>query len=171
MALVAAAPLAPAHAQDGALFYSGDVAKKLGVCPFIRLTIFNINKSYVQGEGMRRDYTLTWSNNGKKGVVALEVRLLKFNPFNERLGDSAFIFPGHRGVNLPLEPTESGSGRIRASFDKELFTALAYVSKIRFTDGMVWRASPAAVAAQIKVAVPSLAGDKPSRALKAVPKN
>ncbi len=157
VALFLVLPLAPARAQENPQFYTDRFAKTLDVCPDVSLTAFDFKTAYVSDAGFRRSYSYAWRNKGAKPVVAFEIRVLRFNPFDEPLADLVTTIPGHDSGNFsPLAPGESDSDGVREGSDADLFTALAYVDKVRFADGTVWRADAATVDREEKKAMPAL---------------
>ena len=122
----------------------------------IGLKRFTYSKEYDHGYSLHENFT--WGNTGKKEVVAFELVVLHYDPFNDQLLGSRGVLPGHNSAKhahlLPGEDDSDGFSGIAGNED--VFTAVLYVRSIRFADGTVWRANPADVIASIKKQVPDI---------------
>jgi hypothetical protein len=137
--------------------YPAHVARVLDVCPSVKLSSFD----FTQGLN-NRTYSAHWGNVSEKPVVAFELRVLRFNAFDEPLADFVHCVPGHNSGDFsPLEKGQTDDDAYGDKADADLFTALAYVSKVRFADGSVWRAAPSVIETEKQKALPSLGRPAP----------
>jgi hypothetical protein len=126
------------------------------VCPHLKITSFSF--SNVHERSMDRFKTeYSWENTGDKDIIAFEIVVLKYDPFNRQLIGSRNIFPGHNSATsraLKQKETDSDGGYSLGS--KDVFTAYAYIRSIRITEDTVWNANPADIIASIKKQTPDI---------------
>ncbi len=94
-------------------------------------------------EGIR--HVVNYRNRGNKAIVALQLGLVSFNVFNEFIGRT-------NGVDISevdMGEAKQGQWVDRAYGDFAFLTGVAYVSKVRFSDGEVWEADLAQVAQEL----------------------
>ena len=109
-------------------------------CPFIELSAFSFKNKYSNG-GFRLEQDLTWKNVGTQPVVAFEIVVLKYDPFNRRLVGTRWTVPGRNsGDWSPLAVGESNADGTIGLNDEKVLTAIAYIRNARLADGTVWTA-------------------------------
>lgn len=95
------------------------------------------DRGQYQREGIR--YRIEFSNVSEKRIVAYQVSFIAFDVFNRPLGRP---LGGYSIKTIEHLGSESGSWLQRTS-NSALFrdygTALAYISLIRFDDGVIWK--------------------------------
>ncbi len=125
-------------------------------CPHVELSDFNYHNFYAE-RATRFAQDLKWKNVGTQPLVAFEVVILKYDPFDRRLIGTRWIITGKNSADwTPLQPGESNGDGTRSYGDEEVFTAIAYVRSARLQDGTVWYVDPAALATELKKAAPNL---------------
>ena len=97
---------------------------------------------------------LSWKNVGQVPIVAFEINTIKFDPFNRELIGSRAIIPGVDSAHYkPLAPGQVASdGLIGYSFE-HVYTAVAYISVVRYAIGEVWTIDRASLASSVKAVV------------------
>jgi hypothetical protein len=97
---------------------------------------------------------LSWKNVGEVSIIAFEVHTLKFDPFNRELIGSKSIIPGIDSARWqPLLPgQEAGDGLIGHSYE-DVYTAIAYISTVRYANGTVWTIDRTGLASSVKAIV------------------
>lgn len=145
---------------DETTAYPDRVGKVLDVGASVKLTRFSWSQEL--GNVFTRSYSAEWSNKGEKAVAAFELRVLRFNPFDEALTDFVQVIPGTNSADYsPLAPRAIGGDGFNEKGDADVFTALAFVSKVRFADGSIWRAMPSTIEAEQKKVLPNLGKPAP----------
>jgi hypothetical protein len=123
----------------------------------IELSQFGFENEYSRSSfRLRRD--LRWENTSDRPVVAFEVVILRYDPFNRpiRSGGRWLVTGLNSGDWSALAPGQS-SGDSTIGFDAEpVMTSVVYVRAIRFGDGSVWFADTAAVEKEIRQRLPVL---------------
>ncbi len=95
-------------------------------------------------EGIRHD--IKYQNVSLKQIIAVQIGLVSFDIWNEFLDRTG-------GVSMEkLEPNEAESGAwiATAYADFTFYTGVAYVGKVRFSDGIIWEADLDAIASEMK---------------------
>jgi len=137
------------HAQADSNF-PGRRALIVNNCPHVKLSGFDYRNAYSAG-GTRFQQDLTWTNIGAQAIVAFEVVILKYDPFNRRLIGTKWVVTGKDSADWkPLQPSQSGTDGTRGYSDEEVFTAIAYVRNARLADGTIWKASDTDLLAQLR---------------------
>lgn len=125
-------------------------------CPYVELSDFGYRNFY----GDRSSHfaqDLKWKNIGTQPLVAFEVVILKYDPFDRRLIGSRWIISGKNSADwTPLPPGESSGDGTRSYGDEEVFTAIVYVRSARLQDGTIWMVNDTTLAAELKKSAPSL---------------
>lgn len=101
---------------------------------------------------------LSWTNKSDQPIIAFEVVILRFDPFNRpiRGGGSWMITGRNSGDWSPLMPGTSSSDGLIGFDDDPVLTSVVYVRAIRFANGDVWTANTAEVTRQIQGRLPTL---------------
>jgi hypothetical protein len=127
-------------------------------CPHLKITDFswgNGRDSRTYSAQFSTKYA--WENVGQKDIVAFELTILKYDPFNRPLIGTKAIFPGHNSAKYePLKPSEKDEDGGTNYGSEETFTAICFVRNIRFSDGSVWTAEPATVMSEVKKIAPDI---------------
>lgn len=125
-------------------------------CPHVELSDFTFRNFYAD-RATRFAQDLKWKNIGTQPLVAFEIVILKYDPFDRRLIGSRWVITGKNSADWsPLEPGETNADGTRSYGDEEVFTAIAYVRAARLQDGTVWHVDPATLADQLKKVAPDL---------------
>ncbi len=112
-------------------------------CPFVELAGFSFKNKYATG-GFRLEQDLTWKNIGTQPVVAFEIVVLKYDPFNRRLVGTRWTVPGRNSGDWnPLGVGQSSTDGTLGISDEKVLTAIAYIRHARLADGTVWTADDA----------------------------
>ena len=125
--------------------------------PIITLKNFEFSNEY-RDRSTKLITTLYWTNSGEKDIVAFEVVVLYFDPFNRQMIQSGrWLNPGHDSANwTPLKPGESDGDATIGYAASDAFTALVYVRAVRLSDGTVWTSNQLQVEQRIKTLLPQL---------------
>lgn len=92
-------------------------------------------------EGVR--HQTEYQNMSQRGVQAVEIDYAMFNIFNEYLGLSFTIEMDY------LKPGDKDKSDGVADQGFTFLTGVAFVNKVRFADGEVWRANPDVIAQEL----------------------
>jgi hypothetical protein len=142
--------VAPSLVAQGNTNFPGRRALIVNNCPHVKLSGFNYRNAYESGS-MRFQQDLTWTNAGAQAIVALEVVILKYDPFDRRLIGTKWTVTGKDSADWrPLQPGQSGTDGTRGYGDEEVFTAIAYVRNARLADGTIWKANDTDLIAQLR---------------------
>lgn len=139
----------------------------VNVSPHIELSGFSFQNTS-RDRRDRFEQGMSWKNTGTQPVVATEIIVLKYDPFDQREIGTRIVVEGKNSVDWsPLQPGEqSRDGTIEIGHEST-FTAVAYVRAVRLADGTVWRVNENELAAKLRQVVP---GIKDFGSLKADPK-
>lgn len=119
-------------------------------CPFIQLSDFSFRNHYSNG-ATRFEQDISWKNTGTQPILAFEIVILKYDPFNRRLIGTRWTVTGKNSADWrPLGPNESNKDGTRGYGDEEVFTAIAYVRAARLADGTIWNVSDGELTAQLR---------------------
>lgn len=126
------------------------------VCPHLKITSFTFQTVYERSmDRFKSNYS--WKNVGSQGIESFELIILKYDPFNDQLIGSKAIFPGHNSAKYsPLMPGEEDSDGGSNINSDAVYTAVAYIRSIRFTNGTIWRAAASDIVKSIRAQVPDL---------------
>lgn len=123
-------------------------------CPFIELSGFFIGNAH-GGRDYRFNTELKWKNLGKEAISAIEVVVLKYDAFDQRMIGTRWTVTGHNSANwLPLQPGEVDGDGLSSFKTEEVMTAIVYVRSARLASGAVWRASDGELTQKLKQAAP-----------------
>lgn len=130
--------------------FPGRRALIVNTAPMIELSGFSFENRYERG-GTRFRQSMTWKNVGDQAVVAFEIVILKYDPFDRRLLGTRWTVTGTDSANWsPLVPGSSGSDGTISYGDEEVFTAVAYVRAARMADGSIWRVDEPVLLAKLR---------------------
>jgi len=119
-------------------------------CPFVELSGFSFENRYAD-RGMRFYQNISWRNIGKQSLIAFEIVVLKYDPFDRRLLGTRWTVTGkNSGDWRPLGPGESSKDGSIGYGDEEVFTAIAYVRSARLADGTVWNVNDSELVSQLR---------------------
>ena len=119
-------------------------------CPHVLLSNSSFENRYAD-RATRFYQNLAWDNVGTQPLIAFEVVVLKYDPFNRRLIGSKWTITGTNSADWsPLEPGESSADGTISYGDEEVFTAVVYVRAARLADGTVWNANDAQLLAKLR---------------------
>ena len=126
-------------------------ALKSGPNDPLSVTGYRIESARASDPSLRDEirHTVTLKNTSSKEVVAFQLRFLLFNAFNECFKLSS----GYSLEPLPADQETSGEWRVEVKGEpitRENVTGIAYVSAVRFADGIVWKADEQRIVEQIK---------------------
>lgn len=125
---------------------------------YLTLSGFTFENTY-RDRSNRFVRNLRWTNSGAKPIIAFEVVMLFYDPFNRQISGSGgrWLVPGHNSANWSaLTPGESDSDGLISLRDEDAFFGVAYVRAIRFDDGTVWTSNQTEVERSIRAELPQL---------------
>ncbi|MBI3881432.1 MAG: hypothetical protein HY301_15385, partial [Verrucomicrobia bacterium] len=107
-------------------------------CPLVELRYFNFKNQNVYGQGAVFELSVGWKNISEQPLVAFEICILEFDPFNRRLRETRWLVAGKDSSDwTPLEPGASGGDGLTSRGDETVFTGIAYVVAARLKDGTI----------------------------------
>ncbi len=126
----------------------------VNTCPYVELSGFSFQNRF-DDRRTRFEQNLSWKNVGTQPLVAFEVVILKYDPFNRRQIGSRWVITGHDSANwTPLGLGESGSDGTIGLSEEEVLTAIAYVRAARLADDTVWEVDDRKLLDELKKVVP-----------------
>ena len=113
----------------------------------IRITAYGA--AYQEGapnspEGIR--HTVAYENAGTRAMSAVEISMVSFDVWNEFLDRT----PGLTIRDLTPGAADKRTWVVHSEGDFSFQTAIAYVSRVRFTDGTFWSADVRAIGTELK---------------------
>jgi hypothetical protein len=124
-------------------------------CPYVELSDFSFQNRFDGRSSTRFEQNLSWKNIGAQPIIAFEVVILKYDPFNQRQIGTRWVITGHDSANwAPLGPGDHGSDGTRGLGEEEVLTAIAYVRAARLADGTVWIVDDRHLLDELKKLVP-----------------
>lgn len=139
----------------------------VNVSPHIELSGFSFQNTS-RDRRDRFEQGMSWKNTGTQPVVATEIIVLKYDPFDQREIGTRIVVEGKNSVDWsPLQPGEQARDGTIEIGHESTFTAVAYVRAVRLADGTVWRVNEKELADKLRQVVP---GIKDFGSLKADPK-
>ena len=160
--VVAVLAIVHAVATEAAQNYPDRRAHTINLCPHVEITSFSYgNEDRGRGRSVSSDTrfvaNFAWRNTAQQPIVAMEIVMLKYDAFDERLIGSRFIVQGVNSVNwLPLQPGQSSSDGSIGFRDEDVFTGIAYVRRVRLSDGTVWRADENRLLQELRKVAPGI---------------
>lgn len=142
--------------------YTDRRAYTVNISPHVEITNFSFaNEDRDRGRGLSSDTRFianySWKNTSQQPIVALEIVMLKYDAFDERLIGSRFIVQGTNSANWsPLQPSQSSSDGSIGFRDEDVFTGIAYVRRVRLSDGSVWRVDESKLLQELKKVAPNI---------------
>lgn len=125
-------------------------------CPFILLEGFDF-KNALDGRLTRFTTEMRWTNTGSQPVVAFEIVVLKYDPFDQRLRGTRWTVTGTNSADWrPLGPGGIGGDSARSFEPEAVMTAIAYVRRARLADGTQWHVPEADLLQRLQQAAPFL---------------
>ncbi|MBB5208116.1 hypothetical protein [Chiayiivirga flava] len=122
----------------------------LNTCPFVELSEFSFANRY-SDRSTRFLQNLSWKNVGEQPIVAFEIVILKYDPFNRRQIGTKWTVTGVDSANWrPLAVGEIGKDGTLSYGDEEVFTSIAYVRHARLADGTIWSVDDAELSAKLR---------------------
>ena len=157
--LVAISLHTPAMAQLAAPNFAGRKPVIINnASEHLTLSDFTFENTY-RDRSTRFIQNLKWTNSGTKPIIAFEVVMLFYDPFNRPItrAGGRWLVPGHDSANWSaLAPGESDGDGLIGFRDEDAFFGVAYVRAIRFDDGTVWTSNQAEVERSIRGELPQL---------------
>lgn len=154
--------IAFACAAGAAQNYSDRKAHTVNISPYVEITNFSFaNEDRDRGRGLSSDAKFvanySWKNISQQPIVALEIVMLKYDAFDERLVGSRFIVQGTNSANWArLPPGQSSSDGAISFRDEDVFTGIAYVRRVRLGDGTIWRVDESKLLQELKKIAPNI---------------
>ena len=149
----------PAMAQLGGSNFAGRKPVIINnASEHLTLSDFKFENTY-RDRSTRFVRELKWANTGSKTIIAFEVVMLFYDPFNRPISGSGgrWLVPGHNSANWsPLLPGQTDGDGLIGLGDEDAFFGIAYVRAIRFDDGTVWTSNQADVERSIRAELPQL---------------
>lgn len=142
--------------------YSDRKAHTVNISPHVEITSFSFaNEDRDRGRGLSSDSKFvtnySWKSTSQQPIVALEIVMLKYDAFDERLIGSRFIVQGTNSANWsPLPPGQSSSDGAISFRDEDVFTGIAYVRRVRLGDGTIWRVDESKLLQELKKVAPNI---------------
>lgn len=142
--------------------YADRKAYTVNLSPHVEITSFSFaNEDRDRGRGLSSDTRFitnySWKNTSQQPIVALEIVMLKYDAFDERLIGSRFIVQGTNSANWsPLPPGQSSSDGSIGFRDEDVFTGIAYVRRVRLGDGSIWRVDESKLLQELKKVAPNI---------------
>lgn len=142
--------------------YTGSKAYTVNLSPYVEITSFSFaNEDRDRGRGLSSDTRFvtnySWKNTSQQSIIALEIVMLKYDAFDERLIGSRFIVQGTNSANWsPLPPGQSSSDGSIGFRDEDVFTGIAYVRRVRLSDGSIWRVDESKLLQELKKVAPNI---------------
>lgn len=130
----------PAYAQDSEAIVLDQ--------PQAPLQILSYDANFDRGGKYSREgikHEVQYQNRSSREIVAVRIGLVSFDIWNEFLDRTG-------GLDMDdLSPDKSGKGTWVATAygDFSFHTGVAYVSRVRFSDGQIWKADLDQIAAQL----------------------
>lgn len=136
--------------------YKDRVAHIINLSPNIEIT----GMSFANRDDSRREQFVvdaSWKNIGQQPVIAFELVILKYDPFNNRRLGSRWVVNGKNSIDwTPLAPGDFGNDGIISYTEEDVFTAIAYVRSARLADGTVWRVNEQDLLKELKKTAPKI---------------
>lgn len=149
----------PAFAQSGGTNFAGRKPVIINnAAEYLTLSDFSFENTY-RDRSTRFVRELKWSNTGSTPIIAFEVVMLFYDPFNRPISGSGgrWLVPGHNSADWsPLAPGQSDSDGLIGIREENAYFGVAYVRAIRFDDGTVWTSNQSEVERAIRAELPQL---------------
>lgn len=162
ISVIAALAVAYTFTAGAAQNYPDRKAHTINICPHVEITRFSYaNEDRDRGRGLSTDTRFvtnySWKSTAQQPIVALEIVMVKYDAFDERLIGSRFIVQGVSSVNWsPLQPGQSSADGSIGFRDEDVFTAIAYVRRVRLSDGTVWRVDENKLLEELRKVAPAI---------------
>jgi len=122
----------------------------VNTCPFVELSDFSFENRYAD-RATRFYQNISWRNVGNQPLIAFEIVILKYDPFDRRLIGTRWTVTGKNSADWrPLAPNERSQDGTISYGEEEIFTAIAYVRAARLADGTVWGVNDGDLMAQLQ---------------------
>ncbi|MBI3505490.1 MAG: hypothetical protein HY059_11670 [Proteobacteria bacterium] len=147
-----------AVAQDNKLNFASRQAEIINnASNFIELSDFSFKNEFDRSR-TRLTTNLAWTNKSSQPIIAFEVVVLRYDPFNRPIrGGGRWLITGTDSGNwTPLAPGARGSDGT-FGFDAEpVMTSVVFVRLIRFQDGTVWQFNEQQILQAVKQRLPAI---------------
>lgn len=142
---------------EGRMNFSDRRSIIINNCPFIQLSDFNYHNAYDRSI-MRLRTNLSWRNAGDQPIVAFEVVVLRYDPFNRPIyGGGRWLITGNNSADWrPLMPGRQSSDGLIGHDEQPVLTSVVYVRAARLADGAVWMFDEPAIEQRIREELPAL---------------
>ncbi len=126
------------------------------VCPYVELTSFSYaNEDRDRSTRFVQRYN--WINKSQQSIVAFEIVTLKYDAFDQRMFGSRTVVTGTDSANWTPLPAGAGSSDGTIGYGSEdVFTAIAYVRRVRLADGTVWSVNDLRLRDELKKVAPGI---------------
>lgn len=124
---------------------------------YLTLSDFKFENSF-RNSSIRLTTNLSWTNRSTQPIIAFEVVILRYDPFNRPIpGGGTWLITGKNSGDWgALLPDASSSDGLIGFDDEPVMTSVVYVRAIRFEDGTVWMANTNEVTKLIQTKLPQL---------------
>lgn len=131
-------------------------AYMVNTCPHVEITSFSF-ENQDRGRDARFVENFAWKSTAAQPIVAFEIVVLKYDAFNERMIGSRVAIQGTDSANWsPLPPGKSSSDGTIGFRTEDVFTGIAYVRRVRLSEGTVWRADESRLLPELKKVAPNI---------------
>lgn len=158
MMMLAGAGVASAQDMQTKMNFASRQAEVINNAPqLIELSGFKYSNVY-RNSSFRLTTDLAWTNRSSQPVLAFEVVILRYDPFNRPIsGGGTWMINGkNSGDWSPLQPGEKSADGLIGYDSQPVMTSVAYVRAVRLADGTVWTANIPEVSKLIQSKLPQL---------------
>lgn len=125
--------------------------------PMIEISSYRFCNS--QGEGLKGQFidSLSWKNTGNQPIVAFELLLLRFDPFDRPMKHRILTLPGRAAGGWQiLDPGQQVQDSFADSGSQTVMTGIAVVRSVRLANGEVWQADAQVLQAALQTLAPQI---------------
>jgi hypothetical protein len=122
----------------------------INLCPYIKI----VGLSFAPASPSSYKVSYRWLNGGMRSVTAFEIVTLPYDTFNDQRRVVASMVRSPE--KAPFSPGAVGAQNAALSAEKDIYTAVGYIRRVRLSDGTIWQVDEVALRNSIKKSVPSL---------------
>lgn len=122
----------------------------INLCPHIKLVGFN----FASTSASTYAASYRWLNGGSRSVTAFEIVTLPYDTFNDQRRVVASMVRSLK--KTPFTSGAVGTQNVTLGGEKDIYTAVGYIRRVRLSDGTIWQVDEVALRNAIKKSVPSL---------------
>ncbi|HEY0072608.1 MAG TPA: hypothetical protein VGB77_00785 [Abditibacteriaceae bacterium] len=122
----------------------------INLCPHIKI----VGVSFAPTSASTYNVSYRWLNGGNRSVTAFEIVTLPYDTFNDQRRVIASMVRSQE--KAPFSPGALGTQNVTLSGEKDIYTAVGYIRRVRLSDGTIWQVDEATLRNSIKKSVPSL---------------